>query len=63
MSGAVLALRVVLPDTMPAPVEAAFSVSGGGLVYAAVLWWFFRRRVLAAVDFLRLIRSTTRDSS
>jgi len=23
----------------------------------AVLWWFFRRRVLAVVDFLRLIRS------
>jgi O-antigen/teichoic acid export membrane protein len=56
MSGAVLALRGVLPDAVPAPVEAAFSVSVGGLVYAAVLWWFFRRRVLAAVDFLRLVK-------
>jgi O-antigen/teichoic acid export membrane protein len=56
MSGAVLALRGALPEAMPAPVEAALSVAAGGLVYAAVLWWFFRRRVLAVVDFLRLIR-------
>jgi len=56
MYGAVLALRGALPDAMPAPVQAAFSVATGGLVYAAVLWWFFRRRVLAVVDFLRLIR-------
>jgi hypothetical protein len=56
MSGAVVALRGVMPDASPAPVEAAFSVGAGGLVYAAVLWVFFRRRVLAVVDFLRLIR-------
>jgi O-antigen/teichoic acid export membrane protein len=56
MSGAVVALRGVMPDALPAPVEAAFSVGAGGLVYAAVLWGFFRRRVLAVVDFLRLIR-------
>jgi len=57
MSGAVLALRAALPDALPAPVEAAFSAAAGGLVYAAVLWGFFRRRVVAVVDFLRLIRS------
>jgi O-antigen/teichoic acid export membrane protein len=56
MYGAVLALRGALPDAMPAPVQGAFSVAAGGLVYAAVLWCFFRRRVLAVVDFLRLIR-------
>jgi teichuronic acid exporter len=56
MSGAVVALRGVMPDALPAPVAAAFSVGAGGLVYAAVLWGFFRRRVLAVVDFLRLIR-------
>ena len=56
MFGAVLALRGALPDAMPAPVQGAFSVAAGGLVYAAVLWCFFRRRVLAVVDFLRLIR-------
>jgi teichuronic acid exporter len=59
MSGAVLALRGALPAAMPAPVEAAFSLAAGGLVYLAVLWWCFRRRVLAVVDFLRLIRSRT----
>jgi len=42
---------------MPAPMQAAFSVAAGGLAYAAVLWWFFRWRVLAVVDFLRLVRS------
>jgi O-antigen/teichoic acid export membrane protein len=56
MYGAVLALRGVMPDSTAAPVQAALSVAAGGLVYAAVLWWFFRRRVLAVVDFLRLIR-------
>jgi teichuronic acid exporter len=56
MSGAVLVLRGALPDAIPAPVEAAFSVAAGGLVYAAVLWGLFRRRVLAVVDFLRLIK-------
>jgi hypothetical protein len=44
-------------------VEAALSVAAGGLVYAAVLWCFFRRRVLAVVDFLRVIRSEARDQS
>jgi hypothetical protein len=39
-------------------VAAACSVAAGGAVYAAVLWLFFRRRVLAVVDFLRLIRAT-----
>jgi len=57
MCGAVLALRGVLPEALPAPVQAAYSVAAGALVYVAVLWWFFRRRVLAVVDFLRLIRS------
>jgi len=57
MYAAVLALRGALPDAMPAPVQAALSVAAGGLVYAAVLWGFFRRRVVAVVDFLRLIRS------
>jgi O-antigen/teichoic acid export membrane protein len=57
MYGAVLALRGALPNAMPAPAQAAFSVAVSGLVYAAVLWWCFRRRVLAVVDFLRLIRS------
>ena len=57
MSGAVLALRGALPEAMPAPMQAAFSVAAGGLAYAAVLWWFFRWRVLAVVDFLRLVRS------
>ncbi|HJY76923.1 MAG TPA: lipopolysaccharide biosynthesis protein [Burkholderiales bacterium] len=56
MSGAVLALRGVLTDAMPALTQGAFSVAAGGVVYAAVLWLFFRRRVLAVVDFLRLIR-------
>lgn len=56
MYGAVLALRGALPQATPVPVQAAFSVATGGLVYAAVLVWFFRRRVLAVVDFLRLIR-------
>jgi len=56
MYGAVLGLRSALPDAMPAPLEAVLSVGAGGLVYAAVLFGFFRRRVLAAVDFLRLIR-------
>jgi hypothetical protein len=57
MAGGVLALRGVLPDALPAPVEAAFSVAAGGLIYAAVLGGFFRRRVVAVVAFLRLIRS------
>src|SRR5262249_44326317 len=56
MSGAVVALRGVLTDAMPALTQGAFSVAAGGVVYAAVLWLFFRRRVLAVVDFLRLIR-------
>jgi O-antigen/teichoic acid export membrane protein len=62
MSGIVLALRGGLPHATPAPVDAAFSVAAGALVYAAVLWWFFRRRVLAVVDFLRLIRSREQSS-
>ena len=45
-----------LAEAMPALTQAAFSVAAGGAVYAAVLWSFFRRRVLAVVDFLRLIR-------
>jgi teichuronic acid exporter len=59
MYGAVFVLRRVLPDAMPAPLHAAFSVSAGALVYAAMLWAFFRVRVLAAVDFLRPIRPET----
>jgi hypothetical protein len=39
-------------------VEAACSVTAGGLAYASLLWGFFRRRVLAVVDFLRLIRGS-----
>src|SRR4029077_9623937 len=58
MSCAIVALRGGLPDAMPVPVQAAFSVAGGGLVYTAVLWWFFRRRVLAVVGFLRLVRGS-----
>jgi teichuronic acid exporter len=58
MSGTVLALRAAMPGSLPTPVAAACSVAAGGAVYAAVLWLFFRRRVLAVVDFLRLIRAT-----
>jgi len=58
LSATVLALRAALPGTLPTPVEAACSVAAGGLAYASVLWWFFRRRVLAVVDFLRLIRGS-----
>ena len=57
MYGAVLALRGVLPEAMPASAQAACSVATGGLVYAAVLWWFFRDRVLTVMDFLRVVRS------
>ena len=58
MSASVLALRGVTLGALPDPAEAALSVAAGGLVYAAVLGLFFRRRVLAVVDFLRLIRGT-----
>jgi hypothetical protein len=58
MSGTVLALRAAMAGSLPTPVEAACSVTAGGLAYASLLWGFFRRRVLAVVDFLRLIRGS-----
>jgi hypothetical protein len=56
MSATVLVLRSVLPGTMPLAAHAAIGVAIGGVVYAAVLWWFFRRRVLAIVDFMRVVQ-------
>ena len=61
MSGAVLALRTLLPGALPLPVTAALGVATGGLVYAAVLWLFFRRRVSAILDFAKAIRSRVPD--
>jgi len=63
MSGAVLALRAVLPGALPLPATAVLGVATGGLVYTAVLWWFFRRRVSAILDFARAIRSRVPERS
>ena len=57
MAGAVLALRAVIPATLPLSVYTALNVATGALVYAAVLWLFYRHRVSAILHIVRVIRS------
>ena len=61
MTGAVLALRTILPAALSLPAYTALSVATGGLVYAAVLWLFYRRRVWSIVHFARVITSRAPD--
>lgn len=57
MAGAVLALRMVLPETLAISVCAALSVITGSFTYAAVLWLFYRRRALSLLQIVRSISS------
>ncbi len=54
MTAAVLAVRALLPATVPAPLVLAVLVATGGLAYGAVVFTLHRKRL---TDVLRLLRS------
>jgi PST family polysaccharide transporter len=56
MVGAVLATRAVLPSTLPLPIYTFACVGVGMATYVATLLLFFRKRLLAAREFLYVLR-------
>jgi teichuronic acid exporter len=58
MAAAVIALRLVLPATLPLPFYAAACILVGAAAYVGVVLLLFRRRLAMVWDFLKVIRST-----
>lgn len=56
MVAAVIAVRLALPDELPAIVAALVCVTAGAVVYVAALFILFRLRMLAMWNFLKAIR-------
>jgi len=61
MTGAVLALRPVIPAGLPPSVELGVLVAAGIAVYAAVVVAAFRRSTLAALRQMRAVRAGPAD--
>jgi O-antigen/teichoic acid export membrane protein len=57
MVAVVLAIRAVMPSTVPLPIYTATCVLAGMASYVATLLLFFRSRLLAVRDFLKVIRA------
>ena len=57
MVAVVLAIRAVMPSTLPLPIYTAACVLAGLVAYLATLLLFFRQRLLAVRDFLKVIRT------
>jgi teichuronic acid exporter len=58
MMASVIALRSILPASLPLPILATACVVVGSVTYVAALWLLYRKRLLAVRDFLKVIRSS-----